>query len=99
MGLARRAGKLAIGHDAVMDAIRKQEATLILITSDASDRHMRELRAAGCAGKTAKLACDMETAGLAVGKRSCIFALKDAGFAAAVQKTINEEDSQHGCKV
>ena len=99
LGLARRAGKLAIGHDAVMDAAKKQKATLILFTSDASARHKRELQAVGYAGKTATLNCDMQTAGLATGRQSCIFALEDAGFAAAVQKTIDEEDTQHGCKI
>ena len=97
LGLARRAGKLYIGHDAVLDAAKKQKAKLILFTSDASARHKRELQAAGYTGKTVTLACDMNTAGLATGKRSCIFALDDAGFAAAVQKTIDEEDTQHGC--
>ena len=99
LGLARRAGKLAIGRDAVADAIKKQEAELVLLTSDASVRHQRELAAAGYAKKTITLACDMETAGLALGKRSCIFALKDENFAAAVQKKIDEEDSQYGCKI
>ncbi len=99
MGLARRAGKLLIGHDAVMDAVKKQNVKLILLTSDASARHKRELQAAGYAGKTVSLNCDMQTAGLATGRRSCIYALEDAGFAAAVQKTTDEEDTQHGCKI
>ena len=99
LGLARRAGKLCIGHDAVLDAAKKKKVKLILFTSDASARHKRELQAAGYDRETITLDCDMKTAGLAVGRQSCIFALEDAGFAAAVQKTTDEEDTQHGSKI
>ena len=99
LGLARRAGKLSIGRDAVLDAVKKNKARLILLTADASPRHLRELRNAGYAGETAALGCDMQTAGAATGKQSCIFALEDAGFAAAVTKTIYEEESHHGRKI
>ena len=99
MGLARRAGKLVAGRDAVLDAVKKNQTTLILLTSDASARHRRELENAGCKCETATLSCDMQTAGAATGKKSCIFALTDAGFAAAVTKTINEEEAHYGSKV
>ena len=99
MGLARRAGKLLIGHDAVMEAVKKQNVKLILLTSDASARHKRELQAVGYAGKTVALDCDMQSAGLATGRQSCIFALEDAGFADAVLKTTDEEETQYGCKI
>ena len=99
LGLARRAGKLAAGRDAVLDAVKKNETTLVLLTSDASERHRRELKNAGCLCEIKTLPCDMEAAGAATGKRSCIFALTDAGFAAAVTKTINEEETLYGRKV
>lgn len=99
LGLARRAGKLIAGRDAVLDAVKKNQTTLILLTTDASGRHRRELENAGCRCPVAVLPCDMQTAGAATGKRSCIFALTDAGFAAAVTKTINEEEAHYGSKV
>lgn len=99
MGLARRTGKLIAGRDAVLDAVKKNQTTLILLTSDASARHRRELENAGCRSGIATLPCDMQAAGAATGKRSCIFALTDPGFAAAVTKTINEEEAQYGRKI
>ena len=99
LGLARRAGKLVIGRDAVLDAVKKNKTTLILLTSDASPRHRRELENAGCRCPVASLSCDMPTAGAATGRVSCIFALTDAGFAAAVTKTINEEEAHHGSEI
>ena len=97
MGIARRAGKLLIGGDAVEDAVKKDRARLVLLTRDASPRHRRSLTAAGYAGEIAVLPCSMDEAGAALGKRGCVFALEDAGFAAAVKKTICEEDKPDGC--
>lgn len=91
MGLARRAGKLIIGHDAVMLSVRNGRALSVILTADASPRHEREIDAAGYQGRIIKLACSMEEAGYMTGKKSCIFALEDAGFLKAIEKTLSEE--------
>lgn len=91
MGLARRAGKLLIGHDAVMLSVRNNRALAVILTADASPRHEREINAAGFGGKIIKLSCTMEEAGFMTGKKSCIFALEDAGFLKATEKTLSEE--------
>lgn len=88
MGLCRRAGKLGVGHDAVFDAVRKGRASAVILTSDASDRHERELNAAPFPGKILHAGFTMEEAGLALGKRSCIFSVEDEGFANAIEKTL-----------
>ena len=41
MGLARKAGKLGIGHDVVFAAVRNGTAKAVILTSDASPRHAR----------------------------------------------------------
>lgn len=92
LGLARKAGKLVIGHDAVMLSVRNERAKTVLLTADASPRHKRELEAASFSGKTVELPCTMEEAGFSVGKKSCIFATEDEGFAKAIEKTITKED-------
>lgn len=99
MGIARRAGKLLIGHDAAADAVKKGRAQLVILTSDASPRHRRTAEHAERPVETATLPCTMDEAAKALGKRSCVFALTDAGFAAAVKKTICEEDNTDGSKV
>ena len=99
LGLARRAGKLLVGHDAVLTSVKKRKTKLVILTSDASPRHRKELEAAGYTGGVAVLPADMETAGRALGKRCCICSLEDAGFADAVKKTICEEDIIDGSKV
>lgn len=99
MGLARRAGKLIIGHDAVMLSVRNGRAKVVLLTQDASPRHTRELEAAEFNGKTVNLSCMMTEAGFAVGKNSCIFAVEDEGFVKAIDKTLSEEGSEYGSKI
>lgn len=93
MGLARRAGKLLIGHDAVLLSVRTGKALMVILTEDASQRHKREIEAASFQGRIAVLPVTMEEAGIAVGKRSCIFATEDEGFVKAIDKTLSEEVS------
>ncbi len=99
MGLARRAGKLIIGHDAVMLSVRNGRALKVILTSDASARHTRELEAAGFTDNIVLLSVTMEEAGIALGKKSCIFAVEDAGFSKAIDKTLQRRISEDGCKV
>ncbi|MBE6790703.1 MAG: 50S ribosomal protein L7 [Ruminococcaceae bacterium] len=91
LGLMRRAGKLLIGHDAVLLSVRQGKAAAVILTSDASPRHKREIEAAGFDGKIIELPCTMEEAGFSVGKKSCIFATEDSGFVKAIDKTITKE--------
>ena len=88
MGLCRRAGRLGVGHDAVFDAVRKGRAKAVILTSDASPRHGRELEAASFPGRIVRAGFTMEEAGLALGKRSCLFSVEDEGFANAIEKTL-----------
>ena len=99
LGLARRAGKLLIGHDAVFDSVKTGRTRLVVLTADASPRHLKELERLCFTGEAAVLPLDMEAAGRALGKRSGVFSLEDAGFADAVKKTICEEDIIYGSKI
>ena len=87
MGLARRAGKLLIGSDAVCGSVKKKKTKLVFLTSDAAPAHVRKLAGLGYEGTTLHLPYTMKQVGEAVGKYACIFALEDEGFSAAVEKT------------
>ncbi len=43
-GLCRRAGKMSLGHDAVVTAIKKHNAQLVITCNDASERLKREIK-------------------------------------------------------
>lgn len=88
LGLARRAGKLSIGRDAVIAGVRKQRSVLILLTRDASPRHRQELDAIGCKAKIVVIPYGMDDMAEKLGKRSCIFAVEDENFGAAIEKLI-----------
>ncbi|MCH5199091.1 MAG: ribosomal L7Ae/L30e/S12e/Gadd45 family protein [Oscillospiraceae bacterium] len=86
LGLARRAGKLLNGRDAVMGSVKKKKAELVLLTADASPRHKQELEALNFNGKTIELPYNMDDIAFYLGKRSCIFALEDKNLSAAIDK-------------
>lgn len=91
MGICRRAGRLLPGHDIAFGAVRSGTAALIILTSDASARHERELVAAGYSGAAVRLNISAEAVAPSVGKKSCIYAVTDRGFAEAIEKNIREE--------
>lgn len=96
LGLARRAGKLSIGHDAVIDAMRRGNAYLILLTSDASHRHEKEILETGNGEAVLHLTGDMNEVGAAAGKRACIYAVTDEGFAKMINNKLNSDKGGQG---
>ncbi len=88
LGLARRAGKLCIGRDSVVAAVRGGKVRLVLLASDASPRHRQELEAIGYGGKIVQTGLTMEDFAHALGKKSCIYALEDENFCSAIEKMI-----------
>ena len=83
LGLARRAGRLALGCDAACAAALGRGCALILLSSDLSARTARTVREAAGRGnvKTAELGATMDEIGRAIGKRTGVIAVNDTGFA------------------
>lgn len=83
LGLARRAGKLLLGSDAVREAARRGGCPLILFAADLSPRTARTIRAAaeGKNTTTLLLHATMDEIGRAIGKRTGVLAINDIGFA------------------
>ena len=46
LGLARRAGRLSMGHDAALSAVLDKKATLLIFAADTSERLRREFKTA-----------------------------------------------------
>ena len=83
LGIARRAGKLALGNDPVLEAIRKGQAELLLAAADLSPRTKKNILAAAEKEKIPFLQTDilMDGFAAAIGKRVGILSVNDAGFA------------------
>lgn len=91
LGLCRRAGKLAAGHDAVFDALRTGKARLCAVTADASPRHLASLRAVAPQMTVLQLPYTSTELEAAVGRKICILAVNDEGLAEAIKKQFEEE--------
>ncbi len=99
LGMARRAGRLVAGFDAVVDSVKARHAQLILLACDLSPKTQKELRfTAGDAVPFLATELTKTEIGHAAGfnKPIGVVATEDRGFAAAMIKAAdcrNEEDA------
>ena len=89
LGLAKRAGRLVTGQDAVFDAVRKGEKTsLALAAADASDRTVKQLtdKCTSFGVPCRRLPLTSDELGASLGKKAPIStaAVTDRGFAEAI---------------
>ncbi len=95
LGLALRAGRLAVGEEPVGTACRDHKGYLLLLASDAADNTIRRALSFCQAGNTISLQLPLTKAelGSGVGRSSCaMLAITDVGFAAAVAKKLAQAD-------
>ncbi len=92
LGIARRAGHILVGFDAVRAALLAGKTQLVLLASDCSDKTEKELRFAGRDRKCPLIAVTADKAALAAAlgleKPVAVVATDDRGFAAAMQKAV-----------
>jgi len=100
LGLASKAGKLAIGDEAVSDVIRHGKARLVVIASDAADNTKRrfEIDPGEYHCKRVEIPATKAELGGALGRSTCaVCALCDIGFAASFLRILTNaypEDAQ-----
>lgn len=95
IGLARKAGKVEVGEEAVSVAARHHKARVILFASDAADNTLRRRESLGGQGSCPAIQLPLTKAELggAVGRSTCaVLALTDIGLAAAVLKKLPQEE-------
>lgn len=84
LGIARRAGKLSLGHDAAIGAIVKNKAKICVVSIDASERLKKELSHACSYNKKniplIVLDEDMLSFSKAVGCKCAVLTVDDEGF-------------------
>lgn len=90
LGFARKAGKLAIGTEAVFESVNRKRARLVLIAADISQKSAKEIRFIcdknNIESVTLKIKIDDVTA--AIGRRAGILSVEDDGFANAIAQNI-----------
>lgn len=91
LGLATRAGKIAFGTESVIDTIKKNKASLVIVAKDAADRTKRNIqRIAEENNVPVKFYESIETLSKSIGKENkAIIAIKDRNFSSEILKIID----------
>ncbi len=97
IGMALRAGRLAVGDEAAGDACQYKRCRLLLVTAGAGEGAQR--RAAHFAEEgqclAAELPCSNEELGEALGRKSCAMAaVTDLGLARAIVERLAQEEPE-----
>ena len=90
LGLARRAGRLRWGYETAVDALRRGECALVLVTQDLSEKTRKNMRFEADRAGAALLetAFTMEDIAAAIGKKAGVLAVCDAGFAEKLKQEL-----------
>lgn len=82
LALAKRAGKLVTGFDAVMKSVQKKETVLVVLASDLSLKTKKEaaFRCERLNAATLTADISLDEAEYVLGKRSGVFGITDKGF-------------------
>ena len=96
LGLALRAGRLAVGEEPVGTASRSHKAYLLLLASDAADNTIRRARQYTQVGTNTiclQIPMTKEELGGCLGRASCaMLAVTDVGFASALAERLAQID-------
>lgn len=95
LGMARRANRVSLGHDAALAELKASKSRLILLSSDASERLCDEF-AGECSARRIpclKTAFTMNELGACMGaKTTAVLSIGDAGFAKRITELISEDN-------
>ncbi len=80
LGIVRRAGKLTLGTDAVLDAARNQKAQLILLAEDLSKNTRKKIHNQTTV-PVEQIPFTMDDIEFYIGKRTGVLSVNDKGFA------------------
>lgn len=89
LGLARRAGKLSMGHDMALKAIKEKKAKLVLFSSDISPRLIDEFERA-CSGKIQCLKIEetINDIHINLGYKAGVITVNDENFSHRIEELI-----------
>ena len=95
-GLCRRAGKMSLGHDAVVTSIKKRKAGLVFTCSDASERLKREIKdECSFDGRNIKYidgTFKRDELSLCISSKAGVISIDDQGFAEKLITILNQDN-------
>ena len=92
LGLARRAGKLSMGHDMAMKAVKEKKARLVIFSSDISPRLLDEFERACSYGniKCLKIEETISDIHMNLGYKAGVITVNDENFSHRIEELISE---------
>lgn len=99
LGLCRRAGKVTIGNDAVIDMVIKQKAKLVILAKDLSENTAKKIliNSHRYNVKTLTLNRTKNELSAALGKFCAVISINEIGFANKLKELIYDENQQEAC--
>lgn len=96
MGLCRRAGKIAMGNDVVIESVLSKKSKLVICACDLSQRTARGILMASHENNVKVLTINRtkEQMGDALGKYCAVCSIEDSGFAKKLCELITAEQRQ-----
>lgn len=94
LGLARRGGRLSLGHDAVISSVVKNKAKLCVLSCEASQRLQNEIKHA-CTFENKNIPViiteySLNELSMSVGSKAAVISVDDEGFAKALREKYNK---------
>lgn len=94
LGMARRSGRVSLGHDAVINSIVRSRARLCVMSKEASERLQKEIKHA-CTYENKNIPVIVTDYSLmelssAVGSKAAVISVDDEGFAKALTAKYNK---------
>lgn len=90
IGLARRAGKLSMGHDMALESLKKRKAKLIVFCSDVSPRLINEFEKRNSNVPIIKSDITMDEVHFSVGKKVGVMTVDDENFSKRLIELFND---------
>ena len=96
LGLARRAGKISLGHDAAKDSANRKKAKLIVLAADTSERLKEEFKTKAQDTHTDILLSlyTIKEISVAVGSKAGILTVDDEGFSKRLREIYSIEHKE-----
>lgn len=89
LGLARRAGKLSMGHDMALKAVKEKKAGLVIFASDISERLVEEFkRACGDRIECVSIEETISAVHMNLGYKAGVITVNDENFSKRIQELI-----------
>lgn len=96
LGMARRAGKLSLGHDAAKSSVVSGKARLCILSADTSERLKNEFKGLSESDTYSVPViitdCTMFELGHAVGSKAGVITVNDQGFAQRLERLSQDGD-------